>query len=194
MGGRVTFYDQPDMVQSDGGTYNRWIGTTANANFKSFISEAKLPLPAEIDFISGACMIVSREFYEAAGPMCEDYFLYYEEVDWSLQRGDLPLAICAEARVYHRAGTSIGSPTHTRAASPFALYFKHRAQLRFARKNLPRSTPLVRAYMFAKAAKYRLKGWKPEARAILDGTRERVPSEEIRSQLSTQVRDRVLRL
>lgn len=188
MGGRITYYDRPGMVQSDGGTINRWLGTTNNVNSKASFSEICLPRPDEIDFICGACMIVSREFYETAGPMCEEYFLYYEEVDWSLQRGDLPLALCADARVYHRAGTAIGSPTHERIASPFSLYFKHRAQLRFVRKHLPMSVPFAWVYILAKATKYWFKGRKPEARAILDGAHERVPSEEIRSQLSTDVK------
>lgn len=184
MGGRVTYYDQPNLVQSDGGTYSQWTGTTSNVNFKALISETPPPLPNQIDFISGACMIASREFYETAGPMCEDYFLYYEEVDWALCRGDLPLAICAEARVYHHAGTSIGSPTHTRAASPFALYCKHRAHLRFVRKHLPMSVPFAWAYTFAKATKYWLKGWRLEARAIIHGAWDGTRSEDTLKQES----------
>lgn len=188
MGGRVTYYDQPDMIQMDGGTLNRWTGVTGNANLYASIYETSPPRPDEISFISGACMIASREFYETAGPMCEDYFLYYEEVDWALQRGDLPLAVCAAARVYHRAGTSIGSPSPGRIASPFSLYFKYRARMRFVREHLPMSVPFALAYILAKATQYRLKGWRVEARAILDGARGRVPSEEIRLQLPTEVR------
>lgn len=191
MGGRVTYYDRPYMVQMDGGTINRWTGVTSNVNLYDSVSETTPPRPDEIDFISGACMIASREFYESAGPMCEDYFLYYEEVDWALQRGDLPLALCAGARVYHRAGTSVGSPRPGRIASPFSLYFKFRSQMRFVRKHLPRSVLFAWIYVLAKAAQYRLKGWKPEAQAILDGARERVPSEEIRSRLSTEMTKRL---
>lgn len=183
MGGRVTYYDRPDMVQMDGGTINRWTGVTSNINLYASISETSPPRPDEIDFITGACMVASREFYEIAGPMCEDYFLYYEEVDWAMRRGDLPFTICAEARVYHKAGTSIGSPTHGRIASPFSLFFKYRARMRFVRKHLPRSVPFAWAYIFAKASQYWLRGWKPEARAILDGAREHNPPEEILARL-----------
>jgi GT2 family glycosyltransferase len=182
MGGRITYYDQPDMVQMDGGTLNRWTGVTGNVNLYAAISETDSPRSDEIDFISGACMVASREFYEVAGPMCEDYFLYYEEVDWALHRGDLPLILCAEARVYHRAGTSIGSPAPGRIASPFSLYFKHRARMRFVRKHLPKSVLSAWAYTLAKATQYFLKGWMPEARAILNGALEGSPSAEIRAQ------------
>lgn len=186
MGGRVTYYEQPDMVQIDGGTLNRWTGVTGNINLYSSISTATPPSAIEIDFITGACMIVNREFYETVGPMREEYFLYYEEVDWALRRGDLPLASCAEARVYHKAGTSIGSPTHGRIASPFSLYFKHRARMRFVRQNLPKSLMFAWAYTIAKSTQYWLKGWHPEARAIIAGASESAPSEEILSRLSSE--------
>ena len=40
--------------------------------------------------------------------MREDYFLYYEEVDWAMRRGSRPLRYCEGLRIYHRAGTAIG--------------------------------------------------------------------------------------
>lgn len=172
MGGRVTYYDQPEMVQMDGGRINRWTGVTSNVNLYASIDETLSPDPATIDFITGASMVASREFYETAGPLPEEYFLYYEEVDWAMRRGDLPLAICPTARVYHKTGTSIGSPTHGRIASPFSLYFKHRARLRFVRRYLRASLPFVWAYTFAKAGQYWLKGWKPEACSIVQGAWE----------------------
>lgn len=175
MGGRVTYYDRPDMVQMDGGRINRWTGVTSNINLYASIEETSPPDPATIDFITGASMVASREFYEAAGPLPEEYFLYYEEVEWAMRRGHLPLAICPTARIYHKTGTSIGSPTHGRIASPFSLYFKHRARIRFVRRYLGASLFAAWAYTLAKAGQYWLKGWKPEAWAIAkgawDGTR-----------------------
>lgn len=175
MGGRVTYYDRPDMIQMDGGTINRWTGVTSNVNLYASIDETTTPEPRTIDFISGASMVASREFYETAGPLPEEYFLYYEEVDWAMRRGNLPLAICPIARVYHKTGTSIGSPTHGRIATPFSLYFKHRARMRFVRRYLGASLISAWAYTLAKTGQYWLKGWKPEARSIAkgawDGTR-----------------------
>ena len=189
MGGRVLYLETPDMIQIDGGTINRRTGVTGNLGLGASASETAHPAEAAIDFITGASVVVSRGFYEQAGPMPEDYFLYYEEVDWALRRGTLPLVHCPGAVVYHRAGTAIGSPTLGRPASPFSLYFKHRARLRFMRRHFPRNLVFAYAYSFAKAAQLLLKGYPLEARTILSASFDAKPSAEIRARLSPAAAD-----
>lgn len=38
--------------------------------------------PAPVDFIIGACMFVRKAAIDSAGMLDEDYFFYYEEIDW----------------------------------------------------------------------------------------------------------------
>ena len=116
--------------------------------------------------------------------MAEDYFLYYEEVDWALRRGELPLAYCPGGIVYHRAGTAIGSAAPGRSASPFSLYFKHRGRLRFMRRHRARNLPFAYAYSFAKAAQLALKGYLTEARTVILASFDRPPPAEVRARLS----------
>lgn len=186
MGGRVIYYDTPDIIQIDGGIINRRTGVTGNIGLGQPHATTPAPDPARLDFIAGASMVVSRSFYEQAGPMAEDYFLYYEEVDWALRRGSLPLLYCPGGIVYHRAGTAIGSPTLGRPASPFSLYFKHRARLRFMRRYFPRAVPMAYAYSLAKAAQLLLRGYPTEARTLLGASFGRPPSAEIRARLSPE--------
>lgn len=186
MGGRVAYCDPPDTIQIDGGLIDRRSGITHNANQFRPAGTTALPAAAALDFITGASMVASRAFYAAAGPMAEEYFLYYEEVDWALRRGDLPLAVAPGAFVYHRAGTAIGSPAPGRPASPFSLYFKHRGRMRFVRRHLPRSLPLAWGYTLLKAAQFRLKGWRAEARALMAGARDRPPPPAVRDRLAPE--------
>jgi GT2 family glycosyltransferase len=183
MGGRVLYYDKPDMIQIDGGTLDRRTGVTGNINLGGSRQDSAAPSGADLAFVTGASMVASRAFWEHAGPMPEDYFLYYEEVDWALRRGTLPLAVAPGAIVHHRAGTAIGSPTLGRPASPFSLYFKHRARLRFVRRHLPASLSVAWAYTLAKAGQYRLKGWREEARAVMAGARNAPPPQAVRDRL-----------
>lgn len=186
MGGRVTYLDPPDMIQSDGGTINRLTGVTHNVNLGRDTGDVPEPDVARLDFIPGANMVASRQFYETVGPLREDYFLYYEEVDWALRRGDLPLVLCPGARIYHRAGTAIGSGTATRLATPFSVYFLQRGRLRFVRRFFPKSLPLAWAFSLAKAAQYLLKGHVREARALLAGSFGLPPPAGIRGRLSPE--------
>lgn len=184
LGGRVAYYDAPDQIQIDGGTIRWWSGTTHNMN--QFRDPAKTPTPdpGDLDFITGASMVASRSFLEAAGPMPEDYFLYYEEVDWALRRGKLPLAICSEAVVFHRAGTSIGSPAPGRPASVFSLYFKHRARLKFLRRYRASYVPTALLFSLAKAVQLALKGHLREARVVLASSFDLPPPSEVTSRLT----------
>lgn len=186
MGGRVAYCDPPDTIQIDGGLIDRRTGVTHNINQFRRATATPLPAATELDFIMGASMVASRAFYEAAGPMPEDYFLYYEEVDWALRRGALPLAVAPGALVFHHAGTAIGSPAPGRPASPFSLYFKHRGRMRFVRRHLPRSLPLAWGYTALKMLQFRLRGWRAEAEATFAGARDAIPPAAVRARLSAE--------
>lgn len=183
MGGRVLYCDGTDRIQIDGGTLNRRTGVTGNLNLGASSAVTPAPSSRDMDFVSGASMVASRQFYKLAGPMPEEYFLYYEEVDWAQRRGSLPLVYCKDAIIYHRAGTAIGSPTLGRPASAFSLYFKHRARLRFVRQHLPRSLPIALTYSFAKALQLLLNGYFTEAATIITASLGLPPTREIRERL-----------
>lgn len=187
MGGRVTYYHKPDMIQIDGGKINKWTGVTGNINLYKSFNLTPAPAKSELEFITGASMIVSRLYYQVAGPMAEDYFLYYEEVDWAMRRGSLPLAFVPSARIFHRTGTSIGSSRPGGPASTFSIYFKSRSRMNFIRRFFPRHLPIAWAYTFLKAAQYRLKGKRHEADAILLGARADFPPESIVSKDFSEV-------
>ena len=186
MGGRSLYYDDPEVIQIDGGTVNRKTGITGNLGLGQKHTQTPPSDIAAMDFITGASMLASRAFYETVGPMPEDYFLYYEEVDWVLKRGALPLAHCAGGVIYHKAGTSIGSATLKRPASPFSQYFKHRARLLFVRRYFPKSLPIALAYSVAKSAQLLLKGYPREAGALMRGSFGLGPSAKVRDMLSPE--------
>jgi len=190
MGGRVLYCPSDDVIQIDGGTINRKTGVTGNLHQHASHPATPAPHADQMDFITGASMVVSRRFQDHAGPMPEDYFLYYEEVDWAMRRGDLPIVYCPDAVVYHRAGTAIGSAGLGRPASPFSLYFKHRARMRFVRRYFPASLPMAYAYSLAKAAQLGLKGYPKEAATLLGATFGRPPAAEIRTRLSPEAAKR----
>jgi N-acetylglucosaminyl-diphospho-decaprenol L-rhamnosyltransferase len=64
--------------------------------------------PQLVDWVAGASMMIRREVFEAVGLMDEEYFLYFEEVDFCLQahRKGWPCWYVPGSRVMHIAGQS----------------------------------------------------------------------------------------
>lgn len=83
-------------------------------------------LPFEVEVASGAAMVARREVLERAGLMDEEFFLYYEEVDWCLSLhgyGYRILAVPASV-VWHKVSGTLG------VASPQIDYYMLRNHLR----------------------------------------------------------------
>jgi GT2 family glycosyltransferase len=179
---RTFYYEHPSRIQTDGGRINRWTGVCRSIHAGQ-APDTPLPDARDLDYVTGANMVASRAFLEAAGPMTEDYFLYYEEVDWASRRGRLPIKLVDGAVVYHHGGTAIGSGTAARRASPFANYFNYRNRRLFARRHLSGSGPVVVLYALLKAAQLSLMGARDEARAVLAGALLRPPPPEVRARI-----------
>ena len=182
LGGRTLYADPPGQIQSEGGRVGRWTGVCRLVN-RGRDRAAPGPPSGSLDFISGANMLASRAFLDRAGPMDEDYFLYYEEVDWAARRCDLPLKTCAEAVVYHQAGTAIGSPAPGRRATAFSNYFNYRSRMRFLRRHRPMALPVAAGFALAKTAQMALGGAFSEAGGALAGTLGLPPPRAVRARL-----------
>lgn len=186
MGGRVCYAEPPHRVQIDGGLINFWTGVTGNYNLGVPLAQAQLPRADQLDFITGANMVASRRFYERVGPMREDYFLYYEEADWAMRRGEMPLVVACDFTVFHHAGTSIGSPTLERLATPFSFWFKYRSRVKFIARFRPLALPVTLAYATAKACQLLLKGAFPQATTLLRAVYGLPPPKSVSGRLTPE--------
>lgn len=88
--------------------------------------------PYRIPYLHGAAMMIKREVIWKVGLMPEEYFLYYEEIDWSTQmtRAGYELWYKPCFIVYHKESQSTGS------LSTLRTYYLTRNRLLYARRNL----------------------------------------------------------
>lgn len=186
MGGRMIYLDPPNYIQSDGGRINHWTGICSNVNQGAQPDAVTSPGQATLDYISGGNLVASRAFIEMAGLMTEDYFLYFEEVDWAFRRGSLPLLFCPKALVYHHGGTSIGSGSFTRRASGFANYFNYRNRMKFMYRHFPMALPVCYIYSALKVVKLVMLGAWDEAYGAVCGLHQLPPSKDVRKRLSPE--------
>lgn len=93
---------------------------------------ALLPGHRHEEWLTGACMAVSPALWAATGGLAEDYFLYWEDVDFSLRvleaGGRLVNDLDAVAR-HVQGGTQAAESTETRH-SPTYYYWNTRNRLR----------------------------------------------------------------
>lgn len=94
--------------------------------------EGQYDTPHPTPYVHGAAMMVKCEAIERAGLMPECYFLYYEELDWSmmLRRAGYDLWYEPMATIYHKESRSTGQ------ASPLKTYYLVRNRLLFAKRNI----------------------------------------------------------
>ncbi|MCJ0700459.1 glycosyltransferase family 2 protein [Frigoribacterium faeni] len=94
------------------------------------------------DWLSGACLSVPLAVWRELGGMDSDYFLYWEDVDftsrWRLRGNDLLVA--SDVRATHSVG---GTQAASRGKSLIFIYYNCRNRLLFASKNMPRKTTLL---------------------------------------------------
>ncbi|MEM9009986.1 MAG: glycosyltransferase family 2 protein [Pseudomonadota bacterium] len=192
MGGR-TLYHGEGSIQSDGGRVSLWTGICRNVNQGLAPEAVEMPPAASLDFISGANVVASRAFLEQVGPMREDYFLYYEEVDWALRRGELPLLLCPEAIVHHHGGTAIGSGSTSRRPSAFANYFNYRNRISFVARFNRLGLPSAYLYSALKIAKLLLLGAWDEAAGAFRGLNLLPPPRAVAARVAPEARARAFR-
>lgn len=171
-GSTVVYAGGRNVVQAFGGAiYKKWKG--ASSHIGAFASVSSIPSnPSEIeislDYVLGAAMLVRREFIEAVGLMSEDYFLYYEEIDWATRgAGRFRLGYAPGSIVWHKEGASIG--TAASGGSPLSMYYLYRSRLRFTAKHHPWCLPTVTFWCGVDVLKLLLRRRWPQALAAMQG-------------------------
>ena len=145
-GTQVRYYHRPGVWQRLNGSRFKLISGQAagiGANLPVTRPFDPKKVARDTDFVLGASLAVSRAFLETVGFMEESYFLYYEEMDWSVRnRGRFVIAFANGAIVYHKEGGSIGSSGVKGQRSETAEYYMIRSRLKFYKRNFPMLLPL----------------------------------------------------
>lgn len=168
---KICYFNQPSLIQYAGSLE---MNKTTIRNSSVGHKEADLGQYDDIrktPHAHGAAMMVSRKMVEDVGLMYEDYFLYYEELDWSerIRRAGYEIWYFGKEKVLHKESVSTGKN------SPLKTYYLTRNRLLFARRNYGLLTLIINYIYFTIVAlpknllSYLLKGEKELARAFWRG-------------------------
>ena len=130
--------------------------------------------PYPTPYAHGAAMMVKQEVIEKAGVMPECYFLYYEELDWSLmiRRAGYEIWYEPSCTIFHKESQTTGQQ------SPLKAYYITRNRLLFAQRNINGGKKhLTYLYLIGIVSvrdilKYLCKGHINMAKAVMKGIKD----------------------
>lgn len=162
-GSRLIEMENKNKVQALGGVVNPWFCTTKEIGSELTINDQvnETEWEEKIDFVVGASLFFSRFCLEKVGLLCEDYFLYYEEIDYCnrVKQFGLNVGIAADSIVYHEQGVSTGTGN---SKSDIADFCQVRNRIFIAKKFYNEKTLFVKMSLFfvffnrLKRGKYKL--------------------------------------
>ncbi|MBE9463117.1 glycosyltransferase family 2 protein [Dyadobacter sp. UP-52] len=134
---KIHYFDQPGMLQYAGYTPMNYY-TARNACVGQFEEDKGQydSLTGPTGYAHGAAMMIRKEAIEKAGLMAENYFLYFEELDWCerIRKAGYEIHVDLQALIFHKESISVGK------RSALKEFFMTRNRILFIRKNTSTAT------------------------------------------------------
>ncbi|MGN8070052.1 glycosyltransferase family 2 protein [Mucilaginibacter sp. 22184] len=136
----IKYYSDKQLIQYAGYTpMNYYTCRNSCIGFKQKDTGQYDHITGPTAYCHGASMMIRKEAVDKAGLMSENYFLYYEEVDWCehIMNAGYKVWICTDALIYHKESVSVGKK------SKLKEYFMNRNRILFIRRNAPFGKMLI---------------------------------------------------
>ncbi len=137
---KICYFDKPNMLQYAGYTPMDYF-TARNSCIGQFeIDKGQYDnVTGMTGFAHGAAMMVKREAIDKAGLMAENFFLYYEEMDWAdhIKQAGYEVWVNMQALIFHKESISVGKK------SALKEYFMNRNRILYIRRNASTFQKLV---------------------------------------------------
>ncbi|MEN5088384.1 glycosyltransferase family 2 protein [Sphingobacterium faecium] len=169
---KIRYMDPPDMIQFAGCTPLTAITLRNKQIGYQEMELGQYEQNTEIPYLHGAAMLIPHRVVKEISLMPEEFFLYYEELDWSCQiTKKYRLFYFAGAWIYHKESASTG------VDSPFKIYYLTRNRLLFAYRNRVGMTRILSLFYLvlvantSKMCSFMLNGKWKHVFSIWSGTR-----------------------
>ncbi len=129
---KIRYFNLPEVIQYAG--YSKMNPFTArNRAFGSKeVDQGQCDEAIETPYGHGAALMFKKELIEKVGLLPEEFFLYYEELDWceQVRRAGYQIWYEPQALIYHKESVSVGK------MSAFKTYYLTRNRILFVRRNM----------------------------------------------------------
>lgn len=134
VGPMVYHYDEPDVIQSAGGSLGgNWESQHIAQNEPD---TGQFPQPHRVDWISGCAIMVRTAVIDDVGPLDERFFYYWEETEWCLRSGRAGWQVMhvPSAKLWHKGVQRDYRPgpnvTYYSTRNRFLMMSKHHAPIK----------------------------------------------------------------
>jgi GT2 family glycosyltransferase len=153
LGSTVVHFDRKDRVQCAGGCRYYPLTTIFRPLFENEILDDVLchKPKVRLDYVYGTSMFVRVEVFERVGLLNEEYFLFYEELDFCerAKRAGFEIGWCPDSIVFHKGSSAIGRPDSSdRKRIAFANYHENLSTLKFTQRFYPWVLPIAMVCRF----------------------------------------------
>lgn len=166
VGSTIRYYNAPHVVQSLGGASlelatftSRLIGEGGGLEL---IPEEPAAVEGQMVYVMGASMLVSQQYIREVGLLQDDYFLYYEEIDWAMRgRHRFKLGYAPASHVFHKSGAS-----SSKVMPLFTARLYYRNRLRFVSRFFPERLAAAKRGLAVDFLRHTLRGRWGYARVV----------------------------
>jgi GT2 family glycosyltransferase len=115
------YYHEPEKIQAAAGGFNKWSGSFWNYQTLNFNQN-------DVAYIYGASMFVKKEVFKEVGLLNENYFMYYEEIDFAerLKQYKYTQQVDKSIQIFHKHGSTTAT-----LDSDFRIYYLEKNKIKF---------------------------------------------------------------
>jgi GT2 family glycosyltransferase len=160
VGSKIYYYDEPQKIWFAGGIWDKSRSFTSHRGMNEN-DIGQYEDISEVGFISGCSLLAKSAMISKIGMMKEDYFLYWEDVDWNATATEQgwKILFAPRSRIRHKVSSS------TKDKSLLQSYYFMRSGLLF----FQRHAPLKIIPFFLRVMSYAISCYRKGQRAVLQG-------------------------
>jgi hypothetical protein len=125
VGPKICYVQQPDLIQSTGSIFIPWICYSKFEDHNAPRNTTGLVSKNYVHHLVGASVLFKKRIFEDTGLLCNDHFVYLEEIDFAIRasKHGWTFSFQPKAILYHKEGGTISKSAHQAVGSLSEFYW-----------------------------------------------------------------------
>lgn len=134
---KIFYFDHPQTIWSAGSRFRRFPPSVVMRKTKG-ADDGRFDWDPRLDYTTTCALLLSRAFLETVGLLDRDYFILFDDYDWSVRAREhgCDIRLVPDAHLWHKVSKSTGVGTRspffwTNYGKSAALFFRKHARYRW---------------------------------------------------------------